>query len=290
MAGAVSGRVIASSAAAEVRVVNSWSDRFWEPQGRATGGSSCRRGRLRRAQSFRRGGHLGRCAIGSSSAGRSRPPGRRRCCIPGDRRHSVAQERATLDSRRAAICLVAWHPCDEQVGESHQDVLMQKLACHDERKAFPVGFVDDDEEPEFAAAVGPSLDEIIGPDARRDGLRSVRRRPCNRRRRGRQGPCRLSGLRPTGTGMRRHPAYDVVHQHHRRDGLEEQWRRHRRRGQRSFPPPRLPERRRRASQHCQGRRTRHARDRGRRRSDSGYRIVTGGQTGIVGGTSAVAPL
>ena len=145
-------------------------------------------------------GHLGRCAIGSSSAGRSRPPGRRRCCIPGYRRHSVARERATLDSRRAAICLVAWHPCDEKVGESYQDVLMLKLACHDERKAFPVGFVDDDEEPEFAAVVGPSLDEIIGTDARRDGLRGVRRRPCDRRRRGRQGRCRLSGLRPLALG------------------------------------------------------------------------------------------
>ncbi len=56
---------------------------------------------------------------------------------------------------------------DEQVGQSHQNILVLELTRNDERQAFPAGLVDEREDTELAAIMRPPLDEIVGPDMSR---------------------------------------------------------------------------------------------------------------------------
>src|SRR5690606_16008461 len=53
---------------------------------------------------------------------------------------------------------------DEQVRQGVDDVGRVELAIDADRKAFPGELVDDVEHAESPAIVGPTLDEVIGPD------------------------------------------------------------------------------------------------------------------------------
>ena len=126
--------------------------------------------------------------------------------------------------------------------------------------------------------------------ARRHRLRRLGRRPRHRRRQRRQGACRLSCLRPAGAGLRRHEDHGLGAQ----ITGETVWKSN---GGGTgggvsslFALP--------AYQADAGVPKASAKTGGRgvpdvagdADPDSGYRIVTGGQIGIIGGTSAVAPL
>ena len=56
-----------------------------------------------------------------------------------------------------------WPPGDEQLGQSAQRILTPEPSRDRQGQALPAGLVDDRQDPELAAVVGPSLDEVLGP-------------------------------------------------------------------------------------------------------------------------------
>jgi len=56
---------------------------------------------------------------------------------------------------------------DEQLGQGSQHVFVFELAGHDQGEAFAAGLIDDRQDAELAAIMGPALDEVVCPDVPR---------------------------------------------------------------------------------------------------------------------------
>jgi len=60
---------------------------------------------------------------------------------------------------------VRWRPArNEQLGQGRKHVVALELARDRQRQALPARLVDDRQDPVFAAIVGATLDEVVGPD------------------------------------------------------------------------------------------------------------------------------
>src|SRR3546814_17496083 len=75
--------------------------------------------------------------------------------------------------RQLRICInlmssrsnVRWRPArNEQLGQGRKHVVALELARDRQRQALPARLVGDRQDPEFAALVGATLDEVVGPD------------------------------------------------------------------------------------------------------------------------------
>jgi hypothetical protein len=53
---------------------------------------------------------------------------------------------------------------DEQVGQDRQHVFVFELPRHGQGEAFAAGLIDDPQDPELAAIMGATLDEVAFPD------------------------------------------------------------------------------------------------------------------------------
>ena len=127
----------------------------------------------------------------------------------------------------------------------------------------------------------------------RHGLLRSRRQRLGRRRHGRQAACRLSGVEPVRARLRRHQADRVGHGHRQRSGLERerQDQRDRRRRERLLALPAYQKNAKVPVVAGGSKAGRGVPDvAGDADPNSGYRVRVDGQTLVIGGTSAVAPL
>jgi hypothetical protein len=66
---------------------------------------------------------------------------------------------------------------DEQVGEDRQHVTVFELPRHDQGEAFAARFIDDRQDPQLAATMGATLDEVACPDWRDLACQTFETRP-----------------------------------------------------------------------------------------------------------------